>query len=347
MIKTGNRNFWIAQIIGWGTFSLINLLIQLAVQHPLWPSIINSLVVFISGIVSTTSYRYILIKRKTFFPKFSIVLRYIIASTIVLSLVFLMIVAILTFILHDQNLPTLQELLSNAFIFGILMLIWNSLYFMIHYINSWNQIQTEKWQLEASIKEAQLGNLKAQINPHFMFNAINNIKSLISHDPDKAKEMLVNFSDMFRYSLLKNDKSMVKVEEEIEMVKNYLELLEIQFEEKLTYELSVAPQTEEQLIPPMMIQILVENAIKHGISQLEEGGKVRINVSDDADHLKITVTNPGNLKSTHNLEGKLGVGLDNIKKRLTLLYNEKANFEIKEIGNQVQATITLPYKESL
>lgn len=349
MIKTGNRNFWIAQLIGWGSFALVNFFMQYAAIMSKNPNsetfklvIANSAIAFIGGFIVTTGYRYFIKKRNLNLLKISTTLLYIIASTIILTLAFLAIVNLLMAVFIEMRLLTALEFFGNFFIFGILMLIWNSLYFMIHYLHSWKNAESEKWQLAASMKEAQLGSLKAQINPHFMFNAINNIRALISVDPDKAKSMLLNFSDMFRYSLVHNDNSLVRIQEELEIVNKYLELHSIQFENKLHYQINSDPLLNDRKIPPMIIQLLVENAIKHGISELPDGGIVNINVLDEGEALTIQVKNSGSLKTSSSIQKKLGVGLQNIKERLKLIYGEKTKLLLSEEGEFVVAQIRIP-----
>lgn len=128
-------------------------------------------------------------------------------------------------------------------------------------------------ELDATIKESQLNTLKGQINPHFMFNSLNNIRGLILEDVNKARNMLTSLSETLRYSLTQNDIHAIALEDELEMVEKYVDILKIQFEERLQFELVVDEATLSVQIPPMLIQMLVENAIKHGISNLKDGGK--------------------------------------------------------------------------
>ncbi len=349
MIKTGNRNFWIAQLIGWGTFAFMNFLIQFSAYTSLDDKegvlkiiILNLLAGFIGGFIITTVYRYFIKKRNINLLKISTTLLYILGGTIICTILFLVFVNAFMYLFAEGRLMTRLEHLGNSFFFAILLLIWNSLYFMIHYLHNWKNAESEKWQLAATMKEAQLGNLKAQVNPHFMFNAINNIRALISEDPEKAKDMLMNFSDMFRYSLVHNDQKLVSISEEVEIVKKYLQLLSIQFEEKLTYDLDFEEGILEEKIPPMMIQLLVENAIKHGISELPDGGHVGINVFKDGTQNVIQVKNSGQLNNSVSIQKKLGVGLENIKQRLLLIYGEKSRLILGEEGENVIAQLRIP-----
>ena len=343
MIKTGNKNFWIAQASGWGIQALSNFGVQAIGGFPLELLLSNAIVPFLVGFLLTTAYRYLI--RGTAWSKWNFrqIILLIFASTMLLTLVFMILVSIVIQLLFaaDGGMG-LAGFLSNFFIFFLIMGLWNLIYFWIHYFNNWHKAEIEKWRLAAEMKDAQLGSLKSQINPHFVFNALNNIRSLILEDPDRARDMLLNFSDLFRYSLKHTRQQKVDLEEEIEIVNQYLELVSIQYEEKLAYEIDVEAGIEQIQIPPMVLQLLVENAVKHGIAQQKEGGTVKIDVSHKDTFLDIVVANSGKLNGTSKLGGRLGVGLENIRKRLELLYNGAASLEMKEESPFVIASLKIP-----
>jgi len=341
MIKTGNRNFWITQIIGWGIFAGSNLIVQIIGGFPLDLLLTNSLIPFSVGFLTTTIYRYLIKDVDWKYWKFSKLLLLLIGSSSVLTIAFMAIIYSILFLFIDVEF-NLAKFLSNFVIFGLIMSLWNFIYFFIHYFNSWHNSEIDKWKLAAEIKDSQLGNLKAQINPHFIFNAINNIRSLILEDKEKAREMLLNFSDLFRYSLKHNENATVELEEEVEIVQQYLELLSIQFEDKLAYKINLENDLLKETVPPMMLQLLVENAIKHGISQFTDGGSIVIDIHKKEDFLLLNVRNTGKLNNTVKLGEKLGVGLENIKKRLDLIYTGKAKFDLTEKNNFVTASIKIP-----
>ena len=342
MIKTGNKNFWIAQLIGWGIVALTNLTVQLLAGFSIKLVFFNAVAPLLVGFLVTAVYRYLVKnsewKNWTFKKTFAV----IIGSTVLLTFVHLGILNI--FFISALGLEgfSLVEFLSNLMIFGILMLTWNMIYFCIHYFNNWNQAELEKWKLAAEMKDAQLGSLKSQINPHFVFNTLNNIRSLILEDQEKARDMLLNFSDLFRYALKNTDQSKVNLKEELNIVDQYLELLSIQYEDKLQYKINVDDGLEDMELPPMMLQLLVENAVKHGISQFKEGGNILIDIEHSQSFMNIHVRNTGNLKTSASLGDKLGVGLENIRKRLDLIYNGKANLQMKEVNEYVVASIKIP-----
>ena len=341
MIVTGNRNFWKAQLIGWIIMAGTNLLLQWFSGLPPSTYVMNALLPLVLGFLITTAYRYWIKNYAWKAWNLSKIILMIIGSTILLTVTFLVITHVFFLLSAGQGLSG-KEFLGNFISFGFIFLIWNLLYFFIHYFNRLHYAEIEKWKLVAEMKEAKLGSLKSQINPHFIFNALNNIRALILEDPNKARDMLLNFSDLFRYSLKHSDNATVPLEQELEVVEQYLALLSIQFEDKLAYTLNIEETLEMTDVPPMVLQLLVENAIKHGISQYKDGGEVVINIYENKNNLYIEVKNTGSLEKTESLGNRLGVGLQNIRKRLNLIYSGNAHLHLKEVGSFVVASIKIP-----
>lgn len=128
-------------------------------------------------------------------------------------------------------------------------------------------------RLKASLREAELQALKSQVNPHFLFNCLNNLRSLVAEDAEKAREMLLRLSELLRYSLEAGLKEKVSLREELQVVQAYLELEKLQFETRLKWRIEANVESRQAMVPPMFVQQLVENAVKHGISQQAEGGR--------------------------------------------------------------------------
>jgi hypothetical protein len=227
-------------------------------------------------------------------------------------------------------------LLINSF---ITIIGWTIFYMSVKIAAKLNANRLERSELNATLKQAQLNTLKGQINPHFMFNSLNNIRGLMLEDVERSREMLTKLSEMLRYSLTKNDVEAIALEEELDMVENYIALSKIQLEERLTYTEDVDPATLSLRIPPMTIQLLVENAVKHGISNLKSGGEVHLTTAVKDSLLCIHVMNTGKLQISPN---STQLGLKNIQQRLRLLYGDRASFSIKEEGNTVVAHIKIP-----
>jgi sensor histidine kinase YesM len=193
-------------------------------------------------------------------------------------------------------------------------------------------------QSETALKTAELANLKNQLNPHFLFNAINSIKALTLTDPHLARHALTELSQLLRTSLTIGNEQLVSLETEIDFVKDYLFLEKIRYEKRLNYSFDVAKETLNIKIPPMSLQLLVENAIKHSISQHKLGGEIIIKSYINHDLFVLSVMNTGQLQPVFSPKG---VGLKNLEKRLQLNFKDKATFKIMEENNYVKALITL------
>lgn len=336
--------FWIFQFLGWGIPIIINSSAKYG--NPKLNTtyiILETLLLIISGIVVSTALR-IYLKRNISFNKFNakewkhIIIGYLITSILFSAFMFLAIP--LNNALNDTPKPisTLAVISSifNAFIF---MFFWLVLYLSIKLTRQYRSNQIKNLQLEAALKDSELNTLKGQINPHFMFNSLNNIRGLMLEDVEKSRDMITRLSEMLRYSLTKNKIDTIALKAELEMVDNYIELSKIQFEDRLQFSSQINDNLLAVEIPPMIIQMLIENAIKHGISNLREGGNIHLSISEAQKQLYIEVSNSGTLvenkTSTH-------VGLQNIKKRLALLYKNNASFNLKAESNTVIATIKLP-----
>jgi LytS/YehU family sensor histidine kinase len=223
---------------------------------------------------------------------------------------------------------------------GLTIIPWTLIYYFYHYIESSRKQQLDTLKLEALVKELELKTIKAHINPHFIFNALNSIRALIDENPVRARAAVTELSNILRSSMQAEKLETVTFEKELNIVKDYLALEYIRFEDRLQVEYDIDEDTLDQPIPPMMLQTLVENAIKHGISRQVDGGKVKI-VSDFKDDFhELVIFNTGRLNGSRNADG---FGLASTKNRLQLLFGQKANFDIREVnGNTVEARVLIP-----
>lgn len=219
------------------------------------------------------------------------------------------------------------------------MLTWVLAYTVYHYVEQTRLTELEKIMLKTSMREAEAKVLRSQLNPHFTFNALNSIRALVSEDPAKAQQSITQLSNLLRNSLLADRRKTVELREELKTVKDYLELEKVRYEERLNYKIEADPQTLYWQVPPMMLQTLVENGIKHGVSKLPKGGKLTVESSLENNELMICIKNTGILGNTDSG----GVGLQNTAERLSILYGKKASFRIyQEAENIVCSEIIIP-----
>jgi LytS/YehU family sensor histidine kinase len=224
--------------------------------------------------------------------------------------------------------------------------IWAFIYFFFQYSNKRLEMERENDQLERAILETEGKVLRAQMNPHFVFNALNSVRALITEDPQKAKKGINQLSKLLRSSLLTERKKTINLSEELDTIVDYLSLEKIRYEDRLDWKLTIDPACQKAQIPPMLLQTLVENGIKHGISHSVKGGCIELTAAKKDQMMLITVTNPGHLKTNKSISH--GLGLVNSQNRLHLLYGKTAQIELQPLNkNQVCATVTLPYLEEI
>lgn len=218
---------------------------------------------------------------------------------------------------------------------GLWFLIYHLI--VITYIAQYEKLALA--QSEAALKSAELANLKNQLNPHFLFNAINSIKALTISDPQLARNALTELSQLLRMSLSIGNEKLVSVESEVSFVKDYLFLEKLRYENRLHYSFDIDKNTLNVKIPPMSLQLLVENAIKHGIGRSKSGGNILIKTEIlSNNNFVLTVTNCGKLR---NELSESGIGIKNLEKRLFLNFQDKAKFTIFNLNQDVVASISI------
>jgi two-component system LytT family sensor kinase len=241
-------------------------------------------------------------------------------------------------ILNLTTALNISQILGQTWLYAFFFFLWTVFYFTYHYFERYNT----SLKYDASMIEIELNNLKSQLNPHFIFNALNSIRALVDENPSKSKQAINQLSNILRNSLASDKKGLTKFEDELKIVKDYLGLESIRFEERLKTEFDIHPDSQKFLVPPLMIQTLVENGIKHGISKLTPGGVIQLKTFVDNNHLRIHIRNSGHLlNGTKRSKG--GLGLKNTVQRLKLLYGEEASFRIvNENDNFVLTEIVIP-----
>jgi sensor histidine kinase YesM len=231
-----------------------------------------------------------------------------------------------------------------------IFLAWFGVYFIYHAFERLRRMQVERLHLAASVKEAELRALKSQVNPHFLFNSLNSLRALIDEDAPRARESVTRLANMLRYSLQSGQLETVALEEELRIVEDYLALEQIRHEDRLRvrWQLENEATLRGLPVPPMLLQTLVENAVKYGISARREGGEIVISASLTGAALHLRVTNPGDLAapasaSAARAGSSTGVGLRNASDRLKLLFGDRATLTVlAEPAGCVTADVYIP-----
>jgi LytS/YehU family sensor histidine kinase len=223
--------------------------------------------------------------------------------------------------------PIVIVAMDTCFI-SIVFFGWLCLYYFYHLFDRLNRSEIERFQLMSSVKEAELRALKSQVNPHFIFNSLNSLRALIDENPDRARRAVTQLANLLRYSLQSGQLETVPFEDELEVVNDYLALEQVRHEERLRLKLDIGTDTLRLPIPPMLLQTLVENAVKYGISPRAEGGEISIVARNEGGALRIQVYNPGEI-TAGDQKRSTGVGLHNAAERLRLIFGEKATLRLR------------------
>ncbi len=348
-MRIGRRLYWVFQLSGWGLFTLINIFFAFIFDKIEWKFGFRLMIYIGLGLLLSHCMRWVIHRTNILYKP----LQNQITSFISITLVFAMLVGISeTYIQQyfdilpkesgtNKAIAVPKLILNNAFYSFVYLFIWNCIYFIYHYIEKSRKQQLDTLKLEALVKELELKTIKAHINPHFIFNSLNSIRALVDENPERARRAVTELSNILRSSMQVEKAETVSFEKELNIVKDYLALENMRFEDRLKVVYEIDEDTLDQQVPPMMLQTLVENAIKHGISRQLNGGMVKI-VSDFRNsHHELIVQNTGYLNGA--LNGYEGFGLSSTQNRLHLLYGDKANFEIRQATpTLVEAKLSIP-----
>lgn len=215
-----------------------------------------------------------------------------------------------------------------------------SLYYVIFYYRSFRTKLENEHRLQTLVKEAELKSLKYQINPHFIFNSLNSISSLTISDPEKAREMSTNLSTFLRKTLADNENKNIRLNEEVENIKLYLEIEKVRFGERLDFKINISDKCEEYEIPNMILQPIIENAIKHGVYESIDKVTITFTCKLEGEFISITISN--NFDPTSISDIGEGIGLKNIRNRLNLIYNRSDLISISKDSNLFKVSLQIP-----
>ncbi len=238
-----------------------------------------------------------------------------------------------------------EELFDNVVIFWCAFGLFRGM----GYYQSFREKEDAANQLEAQLAHAQISALRMQLNPHFLFNTMNSISSLMRTDVEGADMMLEQLGSLLRITLERGDAPLIRLRDEMEFIEMYLAMQDKRFVGRVQQSIKVDASLYDVLVPTMILQPIVENAYAHGLSKIDKGGLLAIEAHEDRGHLIFSVLNTGIglVPDSSKRTGGQGVGLANIKGRLQLHYGDDHSFQISEIGrNTVQVTLSIPLQMS-
>lgn len=342
-----NKIYWLLQIGGWGIVGLTMLLFAHIYDVQISTAILlkRITIVFFSGVLTTHALRgvikwngWLLLSLEKALPRLLIA---VVFTSILFSVLILGSVEVFSLSTESkQKISFFQKVLGSTIDNGLFIFPWLMIYYFYHYYNKSRRQQLDTLKLESLVKELELKTIKAHINPHFIFNSLNSIRALVDENPQRARKAVTELSNILRSSMQTEQMETVPLEKELLIIKDYLALENMRFEDRLRVEYDIDEDTLDQPVPPMMLQTLVENAIKHGISKQIEGGIIKVSSDFVANDHVLIVQNTGQLNGIVNPDG---FGVSSTNNRLNLIYGNKASFELRQInGSIVEAKVVLP-----
>jgi two-component system LytT family sensor kinase len=350
MINRKKRLYWGLQGFGWGTFTLGVFLFNYLVSNRIQlEDIVYSFLIFFIGILLSHFIRFVF----KLYGWHTSGLTTILHKVAILSSLIGGFHITLLYLLSSIGNSSLTDKFTAANFFGqsgtfaSIYFMWGILYFVIYFFRNFKKEEIKNLTHQSKMNEIQLNKFKSQLNPHFIFNSMNGLRSLIDEDTNRAKEGITQLSNILRHTLTIDRKQLIHLDEELKLVEDYLNLEKIRLEERLEFKIDFVEDSLYFQVPPMLIQTLVENGIKHGVSQLIKGGEVKIDCKVVDDNLVISIVNSGQYSPATNKHlspnETNGFGLENSRQRLGFIFNGKAKLVISnQDQNNVLTIIEIP-----
>ncbi|MDA9267489.1 histidine kinase [Salibacteraceae bacterium] len=337
-----SKYYYTAQLSGWSLYILISTVVFMLTGTKLSFDVLGGIyLVFALGLIISHLYRWIIIELGWLEKDISSLIPRVALACILLAIGFHGVYIFIGNMAFGWKLAYTRSD-ANLVTWGMLFFIWSLIYFTYNFFQRFRKEEIKNLQLESAKNEYELRRLRDQMNPHFIFNAMNTIRALIDEDPSKAKRAVTQLSNVLRSSLQAGESDLIPLAKEIEIVKDYLEIEKARYEERLYVEWQIQPTTERVKIPPLLLQTIVENSIKHGIAQLPDGGKIFIESVADENAVDINIFNTGAYNPEATSDSSLG--LENTRNRLNLSFGAKAWLTIgNHAENTVKTTIHLPF----
>lgn len=342
-----NWAFWTLQSIGWGGYFVLRTLSGIA-NEMAWSFILHTALVTATGysitLLMAAAYRR-LIKMKPIYTWVGSIGIVIVAAAAFAAVETW---GVATFIQPGAR-PASIQFLGAILLTGVLLVAWSALYYSINFYLLLEEQSDRLLRLESQASNAQLAMLRYQLNPHFLFNTLNSISTLVLlKQTDRANAMLSRLSSFLRYTLVNESTGLVTVAQEIETLKLYLEIEKMRFEERLRPRFEVDPSSARALLPSLLLQPLIENAIKYAVTPQEEGADIAIEVRRQVDRVLISVSDTGPGAEAHvrrREDESTGVGLANIRDRLAQAYGDNHRFEtVSDATGGFRVFIDIPFQ---
>lgn len=343
-LKFGNKAYWLCQIAGWVTFVLIEVSnYTFFILRKFEPDLllVMSLQAF-AGLWLTHAYRWYLARSGYGWSSGGRIWLKALLETVLLACLQSLIGDLITSAIYRQWVwPQMDVMNFVGSIYNWMRYlgVWVIIYYMYKILARNSTIEREKMQAENNSRIAELELLKTQLNPHFLFNALNSIKALVVLDPEKCRNAIVQLSEILRFTLQYSREKLIPIEQELSETTKYLALEQLRFDTRLQLEVENYLPGNGFTIPPAMLLTLAENAVKHGIGGLAEGGLVKIVLQANRRNLlEVTMYNSGSYEPGQ----RAGLGLRQIRARLQELFGNEATLTIQNEEGRVKAILLIP-----
>ena len=345
-----NRAFWNLHSAGWAGAVILRAASGIAQGQPvsfLVPILISAVTGYSITLLLSVIYRFLIDQR----PFITWSLTFVSVSLATLGYAYLDVWVLQTIRDGVDETPFAQLWLAAIYINSVLLAAWSALYYAINYFVRAEEQADQMMRLEAQATSAQLTMLRYQLNPHFLFNTLNSISTLVLlKQTDQANAMLSRLSSFLRFTLINDAAAKVPLTQEIETLKLYLDIEKMRFEERLRTYFTIESSVENALVPSLLLQPLVENAIKYAVTPKEEGADISVTAQLVGQRVRIIVsdTGPGLQPGQQDQSLSTGVGMANTRERLSQAYGEDQRFEyyVKADGG-FEVLLELPYQNRI
>jgi len=337
------------QITGWSIFALLNIYVAYIAKELLTPVVVINLLLASTGLYISHQFRNYILQHQWIKLSTEQLVQKVILALLIVTVIYTLFYYSFTFFLYRESFHSLKIASLFGSIISVFLLFgcWSLIYFAWGNVEKNRNNVIHQLTLESTMKDLEIKTIRSNLQPHFIFNALNSIRALIDENPGQAREAITHISNILRNSITKQEPTDT-LANELSLVDDYLALEKIRFEERLHIEKEIGTNTLAYQIPTMMLQTLVENAIKHGIAKSEEGGTIFIQTQiDNTQQLCIQIGNTGKLDISSKDANSLGFGLHATKQRLVYLCGNDASIDMQQKQKQVIVTILIPHPKTL
>lgn len=334
--KDKNKLFWITNAAGWIVLLILTLVLFYNERLSEYMAVIGISITYAVGFVVSSGLRYLY--RRFNYKKWSILYTaflILIISAVVTHIWYWLDIGASIYLLYgyDKRMwllpPTLLKAESTVLQFFPIMVTWSTLYFSYKLWLEWAEQKERAEKADLLAHKAQLQMLRYQLNPHFLFNALNSVRALIESNKDTAKDVITELSEFLRYSLISRNLSNVPLRDEIEAIKHYFTIQKIRYEERLEVSFDIKPDADEFPVLSFLVHPIIENAVKYGMETSPMPLKIGVSAKVDGNKLILDISNTGRwVEKAGNGNSGTGTGLENVKQRLENAFTGHYTFEI-------------------